>query len=205
MKRIFVGVAGGSGSGKTTLAQRLKEEFGEDAVIISHDYYYRDNRNIPIEERRLLNYDHPDSLETELMVEDLRRLRAGETVYCPVYSFDQHTRTDETVTVEPKKVVIVEGILIFVEPAVCDLLDIRAFIDADADVRILRRMRRDIKERGRSIDSVMDQYLSTVKPMHEKYVEPSKKNADVIIPNGAHNPVALQMLIDRIRAAVSED
>lgn len=204
MKRILVGIAGGSGSGKTTLANRLKEEFGDDAVIISHDFYYRDNRNIPLEERKLQNYDHPDSLETELMVEDLKKLRDGQTIQCPIYSFVEYTRTEETLTVRPAKVIIVEGVLIFENQDLCNLLDIRAFIDADADVRVLRRMKRDIKKRGRSMDSVINQYLGTVKPMHEKFVEPSKKNADVIIPNGAHNLVAQQMLVDRIRAAISE-
>lgn len=204
MKRILVGVAGGSGSGKTTLANRLRDEFGDDAIIMSHDFYYRSNRNMPFEERVLQNYDHPDSLETELMVEDLKKLKNGMPIDRPIYSFVEHTRMEETVRVEPRKVIIVEGILIFENQDLCELLDIRAFIDADSDVRILRRMIRDINEKGRSMDSVVNQYLSTVKPMHEKFVEPSKKNADVIIPNGAHNPVAQQMLIDRIRAALKE-
>lgn len=204
MKRILVGIAGGSGSGKTTLARRLKEEFGDDAIIISHDFYYRSNRNMPFEERILQNYDHPDSLETELMVEDLKKLRNGQTIERPIYSFVEHTRIEETQTVLPAKVIIVEGILIFENQDLCDLLDIRAFIDADSDVRVLRRVKRDIRKRGRSLESVMNQYLGTVKPMHETFVEPSKKNADVIIPNGAHNRVAQQMLIDRIRTALTE-
>ena len=171
--------------------------------MLSHDNYYRPYDELTIEERRKLNYDHPDAFDTELMLRDLKRLRAGEAIRCPVYDYTIHNRSDKTVLVKPSPVVIVEGILILQDPRLCELLDIKIFVDTDADVRILRRIVRDVRDRGRSLESVVDQYLTTVKPMHEMYVEPSKRNADIIIPEGGHNLVAMDMLIERIRAHVS--
>ena len=198
MDCMIIGVAGGTGSGKTSLTQEITRRFGADVTVLSHDNYYRAHDEMPYAQRCQLNYDHPDSIETSLLVEHLRQLRAGQTVQCPVYDFSQHNRSRETVTVTPSRVIMVEGILLFAEPALCDMMDIKIFVDTDADVRILRRIRRDVQQRGRSLDSVIDQYLSTVKPMHEQFVEPSKRRADIIIPEGAHNPVALEMILNRI-------
>lgn len=196
MNNLIIGIAGGSGSGKTTLACRLKALFGEDEVrLISHDSYYKRHDELPYEERCKLNYDHPDSFDTPLMVAHLRELRAGHPVQVPVYDYTIHNRSDKTVTVQPAPVIIVEGILIFDSPELCDLMDIKVFVDTDADVRILRRIVRDVKERGRTLDSVVNQYLTTVKPMHEQFVEPSKRKADLIVPEGGHNLVALELLI----------
>ena len=205
MKRNYiVGIAGGSGSGKTTLAHRIKEEFGDDAIILCHDSYYHPNRNLTFEERKALNYDHPDSLDTDMMIEQLKELRDGKTVEVPLYSFVEYTRMEETQTLHPAKVIIVEGILLFQNEELSRTMDLRIYVDVDADIRFIRRLVRDVEERGRSIDSVVTQYLATVKPMHEQFVEPSKKNADVIIPSGAHNPVAVQLIIDRVRSAIAE-
>lgn len=205
MKRNYVvGIAGGSGSGKTTLAQRIKDEFQDDAIILCHDSYYYPNRNLTYEQRRALNYDHSDSLETSMMIEQLKELRDGRPVEVPLYSFVEYTRLEQTQTVYPAKVIIVEGILLFENEELRDTMDLRIFVDVDADIRFIRRLVRDVEERGRSIDSVVTQYLATVKPMHEQFVEPSKKNADVIIPSGAHNPVAVQLIIDRVRSAIKE-
>ncbi len=201
---LVLGLAGGTGCGKTTLATKLKERCGDDAVILSHDFYYKPNRHLTFEERKALNFDHPDSLDTDLMIDQLHKLRNNEAIERPVYSFSEHTRLSETVKVEPAKVIILEGILIFHNRKLCEMMDIRVFIDADSDVRILRRLTRDVNDRGRTIESVINQYLGTVKPMHERYVESSKKNADIIVPHGAHNPVAFQMIADRIQAAISE-
>lgn len=198
MDCMMIGVAGGTGSGKTSLTQAITQRFGADVTVLNHDNYYRAHDDMPYEQRCLLNYDHPDSIETSLLVEHLRQLRAGRTIQCPVYDFSQHNRSRETITVTPSRVIVVEGILIFAEPALCDLMDIKIFVDTDADVRILRRIRRDVQERGRSLDSVINQYLATVKPMHEQFVEPSKRRADIIIPEGARNPVALEMILNRI-------
>ena len=199
-KAVIIGIAGGSGSGKTTLAQKLKEIFGDDVVIMSHDFYYRDNSHLPFAERARLNYDHPDAFETDLMVEDLTRLQNGQTIYHPVYSFVEHTRTGETVEVTPARVILLEGILLFENPQLRSLMDIKVFVDTDADVRLARRLVRDVAERGRDLNSVVTQYLTTVKPMHEQFVEPSKKYADIIIPEGGHNIVALSMLVEKIRS-----
>ncbi|WP_315079343.1 uridine kinase [uncultured Clostridium sp.] len=199
---MVIGIAGGTGSGKTTLSLNIKEEFGDDVVILSHDYYYRSNDNISLEERKKLNYDHPNSFETDLLIEHLKMLRNGETINHPVYSFVEHTRTNETVMIKPSKVIIVEGILIFENQELCDLMDIKVFVDTDADVRIIRRLLRDVQERGRDLDSVINQYLTTVKPMHEEFVDPSKKRADIIIPEGGCNTVALSMLLERIRSFI---
>lgn len=196
---MVIGIAGGTGSGKTTITNQIKERLGSEVTVVTHDNYYRAHHEMTYEERTLLNYDHPDAYETELLVEHLAALKRGEAVEVPVYDFSIYDRTDKTATVEPSRVIIVEGIVIFAHPALRDLLDVKVYVDCDADVRILRRLMRDVKERGRSLDSVVNQYLSTVKPMHEAFVEPSKRYADVIIPTGGQNLVALDMLVDRIR------
>lgn len=198
MKPLIIGIAGGTGSGKTTLVNRLKEQFGEDISVLAHDSYYAAHHDLTLEERRALNYDHPASFDTDRMIQDLEDLRAGKAVQCPVYDYAIHDRTEETVTITPNKVILVEGILIFDNKALRDLLDIKIFVDTDADVRILRRMLRDVKERGRELDSVVEQYLTTVKPMHEQFVEPSKRYADIIVPEGGQNMVALMMIMQRI-------
>lgn len=200
---MTIGIAGGTGSGKTTITRRLLAKFSNNVSVIYHDNYYKAHNDLNYEQRALLNYDCPDAFDTELMLSDLRKLRAGQAVRCPVYDYTIHNRSDKTVLVKPSPVVIVEGILILQDPRLCELLDIKIFVDTDADVRILRRIVRDVRDRGRSLESVVDQYLTTVKPMHEMYVEPSKRNADIIIPEGGHNLVAMDMLIERIRAHVS--
>ena len=197
---MVIGIAGGTGSGKSTITRRLKECFGEDVAILYHDNYYKAHHDMPFEEREKLNYDHPDSLDTHLLVKAIMELRCGHAVDCPVYDFSIHDRSDEIIHVEPARVILVEGILILQDPALRKQLDIKIYVDTDADVRILRRVERDMKERGRSLDGIVSQYLATVKPMHELYVEPSKKYADVIIPVGGYNQVALDMVIERVRA-----
>ncbi|MBR0597135.1 uridine kinase [Sinanaerobacter chloroacetimidivorans] len=199
-KAIIIGIAGGTGSGKTTMINRIKKEFNNEITILSHDFYYKENSHLPFEEREKLNYDHPNSFDTDLMVEHIKQLRNGDPVERPVYDFVIHNRKKETVTVQPARVIIVEGILIFENKDLMDLFDIKVFIDTDPDVRIIRRILRDVRERGRSLDSVINQYMTTVKLMHEQFVEPSKKNADIIIPEGGYNIVALQMLNDRIKS-----
>lgn len=196
---MIIGIAGGSGSGKTTLAQKIKDVFEDKVSILCHDYYYKSNDNISMEERKKLNYDHPDSFDTNLLIEQLKHLKEGEDIYHPVYSFVEHTRLKDTVEVRPTKVIIVEGILIFENKELCDLMDIKVFVDTDGDLRMIRRLLRDVQERGRDLDSVVNQYLSTVKPMHEEFVEPSKRRADIIIPEGGANDVALGMLLEKIR------
>ena len=203
MDTMIIGIAGGTGSGKTTLTEKLKAEFGEDVSVLYHDNYYKSHSEMPYEERTKLNYDHPDAFETELLIRDIQALRRGETVRCPVYDYTIHDRSGETVEVHPTKVIIVEGILIFENQALRDLMDIKIFVDTDADVRILRRIMRDVKKRGRSLDSVVKQYLTTVKPMHEQFVEPSKRYADIVVLEGGHNLVALDMIIRRIRSHVA--
>lgn len=197
---IVIGIAGGTGCGKSTMINKIKEEFSEKITIISHDFYYKQHNDISFEDRKLLNYDHPNAFDTELMIEHIKRLAQGECIERPVYDFTIHNRIDETVTVKPAKVIIVEGILIFESKELRDLFDIKVFIDTDADVRIIRRIIRDVNERGRTLDSVVSQYLTTVKPMHEQFVEPSKKFADIIVPEGGYNVVALEMLTERIHA-----
>ena len=196
---IVIGIAGGTGSGKTTITRKIMEHFGDDVTVIYHDDYYKARHDLTYEERVKLNYDHPAAFDTELMIRDLCALRSGVAIDCPVYDYTIYDRTEETKTVKPSRVILVEGILIFHEKALRDLMDIKLFVDADADVRILRRILRDVKERGRSLDSVITQYLGTVKPMHEAFVEPSKKCADVIIPEGGRNKVALDMVLNRVR------
>ena len=196
MNTIIIGIAGGTGSGKTTLTERLRDHFGQNEVsVINHDSYYKRHDELPHDERCKLNYDHPDSFDTELMVQHLQALRRGEAVEVPVYNYAIHNRSDQTITVRPAPVIIVEGILIFASPELCELMDLKVFVDTDADVRILRRIVRDVKARGRTLDSVVTQYLTTVKPMHEQFVEPSKRKADLVVPEGGRNEVALDMLI----------
>ena len=197
---IVIGIAGGTCSGKSTLSQKIKEEFGATITILSHDFYYKAHNEIPFEERKKLNYDHPDSFDTDLMIGHIKKLINGESIERPVYDFTIHNRIDETVTVHPSKVIVVEGILIFENKELRDMCDIKVFIDTDADVRIIRRIVRDVHERGRTLESVVTQYLTTVKLMHEQFVEPTKKYVDVIIPEGGYNQVALEMLNERIHA-----
>ncbi|MCR5844888.1 MAG: uridine kinase [Oscillospiraceae bacterium] len=199
-KVMVIGIAGGTGSGKTTITRKLMQRFGNDVSVIYHDNYYKAHHNMPYEERAKLNYDQPDAFDTDQLIEAVRALKKGRSVICPVYDYSIHDRSEKTITVKPAKVVIVEGILIFENKELCELMDIKVFVDADADVRILRRIVRDVRDRGRSLESVVNQYLSTVKPMHEKYVEPSKRNADIIVPEGGHNKVALELLMERVRA-----
>ena len=200
---ITIGIAGGTGTGKTTITRRLLQRFPDSVSVVYHDNYYKAHDDMSYEERSKLNYDCPDAFDTELLLRDLAALRRGEEIRCPVYDYTVHNRSDKTVLVKPAPVVIVEGILIFEDRRICDLLDIKIFVDTDADVRILRRIVRDVRDRGRSLESVVDQYLTTVKPMHEMYVEPSKRNADIIVPEGGHNLVAMDMLIERINAHVN--
>ena len=197
---LVIGIAGGTGSGKTTITRKLMQRFGPDVSVIYHDNYYKAHHDMSYEERSKLNYDHPNAFDTDLLVQALRDLKAGKTVTCPVYDFTVHDRSDRTITVKPAKVIVVEGILIFQNRDLCRMMDIKIYVDTDADVRILRRIVRDVRKRGRTLESVVNQYLSTVKPMHEQYVEPSKKNADIIIPEGGHNKVALDMVIKRVSA-----
>ena len=204
MKVLTIGIAGGTGSGKTTITKSLARQFGSQVSVIYHDNYYKQHDEMTYEERCKLNYDHPDSFDTDLFIEHLKALKSGRAVDCPVYDYTVHNRSDKTVRIEPAKVVIAEGILIFADKRVCDELDIKLFVDTDADVRILRRIVRDVRDRGRSLESVVSQYLTTVKPMHEMFVEPSKANADVIIPEGGRNTVALTMISERIRAFLNE-
>ena len=202
MNTLFIGIAGGTGSGKTTLTEHLKQHFGDDISVVHHDSYYR-YQDRPFEERCKQNYDHPDAFETDLMVAQLRELKAGTPIHCPVYSYVEHQRTNETQLVLPSKVVIVEGILIFQDPALREMLDIKIFVETDADVRILRRALRDVRDRGRTLESVITQYLTTVKPMHEQFVEPSRKYADIIVLEGGHNLVALDMIMQRIAGHIA--
>ena len=203
METMIIGIAGGTGSGKTTLTHRLQKIFGNDVSVVYHDNYYKRLDELTYEERCKVNYDHPDSFETDLMVEDLKRLVAGKIIHCPVYDYTIHNRSNEFVEVRPTKVVIVEGILIFEHKALRDLMDIKIFVDTDADVRILRRILRDVKERERSLESVIAQYLTTVKPMHEQFVQPSRQHADIVVLEGGHNLVALDMIVERIRSHIS--
>ena len=194
----IIAIAGGSGSGKSTFASRLLNQFPESVSLVSCDNYYKAQDHLPLEERRLLNYDAPESLEFDLMAKHLRALKEGEAVDCPVYDYALHTRSNKVERIEPRPVIIVDGILILSDPALRELFDLMIYVEADADERILRRARRDMETRGRQIDDIMHQYLSTVKPMHETYVEPSKKHADIIL-NGGLNPVALELVACKIQ------
>ena len=206
MKVTVIGVAGGTGSGKSTLVKRLQEAFScEDVATLCHDFYYKAHPELSYEERTKLNYDHPDAFDTDMLVEHIRTLKNGEVIERPVYSFVEHNRTDERVVVKPSKVIIIDGILIFENKELRDQMDIKVFVDTDADLRLARRILRDVRERGRSMESVINQYTTTVKPMHEQFVEPSKKYADVIIPEGGFNSVAVQMLIQNIRSLISNE
>ncbi|HOB20052.1 MAG TPA: uridine kinase [Candidatus Atribacteria bacterium] len=199
---VVIGISGGTGSGKTTLANRLKEYFCDDITLICQDYYYKSFDELSFEERRKLNFDHPDAFDNELLVEQVKLLKAFKPVDRPVYSFTEYKRLERTVREEARHVIIVEGLMIFTIPALVDLMDIKIFVDTDADIRLIRRLKRDIQERGRSIDSVIDQYLGTVKPMHEAFVEPSKRKADIIIPEGGLNEVAYEMIANKIRSII---
>lgn len=198
MASVIIGIAGGTGSGKTTLTRQLKKQFSEKVSIVYHDNYYKRNDSLTLEQRKKINYDSPDAFDTDIMVEDLKALKSGKAVNCPVYDYSVHNRTDKTLPVEPADVIIVEGILVFQSKALRDLMDIKIFVDTDADERLIRRILRDCGERGRSIDSVCAQYRETVKPMHEKYVEPSKKFADIIVVGGGNNLVALDMISTKV-------
>jgi uridine kinase len=204
MKQAFViGIAGGTGSGKTTLAKRLKEDFENDVVLLCQDYYYKSFEQLTFEQRKTLNYDHPDAFDTSLLLEQLEQLKRFENIKRPVYSFIEHKRLEDCVMELAKRVVILEGILIFDNPELLKKMDIKVFVDTDADMRLARRLMRDIHDRGRDMDAVVNQYLHTVKPMHEAFVEPTKKKADVVIPEGGMNHVAFSMLVDKISSILS--
>jgi uridine kinase len=198
MKVMVIGLAGGTGSGKTTLAKNIAKHFGNDISMLRHDDYYKRHDDIPLSERAKLNYDHPDAFDKELLHAHVEMLKNGKAVDSPIYDYTTHNRSDKTRHVPATPVVVIEGILVFEDAELCNLMDMKIFVDTDADVRILRRLLRDVKERGRTLDSVIGQYLSTVKPMHEAFVEPSKRYADIIVPVGGENAVACQMIIDRI-------
>jgi uridine kinase len=198
---FVIGVAGGSGSGKTTVVRRIVDSLGpEQVTLLDHDRYYRARNDLRLEERAALNYDHPDALETDLMVEHVRALKAGKAVDVPQYDFTRHARLPETETFQPRRALIVEGILVFTDAALRELMDIKVFVDTDSDTRFIRRLQRDVAERGRTMESVIDQYQHTVKPMHLEFVEPSKRYADVIIPLGGHNTVAVDLLLTMLRS-----
>lgn len=198
---IIIGVAGGSGSGKTTVASAILDRVGRDRIAhLQHDSYYRDLSHLTVEERALVNFDHPNSLETDLLVKHLEELRTWHVINVPIYDFTAHRRIGRTMHVEPRHVILVDGILIFVEKALREMFDIKIFVDTDADIRFVRRLERDIAERGRTMRSVIDQYLGTVRPMHLEFVEPSKRYADIIIPEGGFNTVALDMLVARVES-----
>ncbi len=201
---VIIGIAGGSGSGKTTVVRRLMASLGDEHVsVLEHDRYYRDRSDLRLEERAALNYDHPDSLETDLLVEHVRRLQAGQAVHVPQYDFARHNRLETHDVVAPRTAIIVEGILIFADAPLRALMDVKVFVDADDDTRFIRRLQRDVSERGRTVQSVIDQYLGSVKPMHLEFVEPSKRYADIIVPQGGHNDVAIEMLLTLARGLVS--
>lgn len=198
-ENLVIGIAGGSGSGKTTLTNQIAKQFVEHVTIIKHDNYYKAHDDMDYDERSRLNYDHPNAFDTELMIKHLKALKRGETIECPVYDYTIHNRSKDTITIVPNRVIIVEGILIFENKELCELMDIRIFVDTDADLRIIRRIQRDVMERARSLESVINQYVQTVKPMHEQYVEPSKKNANVIVPEGGYNQAAMEMIRNHIK------
>lgn len=205
MDVLVIGIAGGTGSGKTTLMKNLIGQFGDRITVLSHDNYYRRHDELPYEERCKLNYDEPAALETELMVEHLAKLRDGESVDCPVYDFTVHNRSQEVLHLEPRSVIMVEGIMIFENKALRDLMDIKIFVDTDADIRLCRRIKRDVNKRGRSMESVLEQYQQTVKPMHDQYVEPSKKFADLVVLEGGKNLVALDMIMNRLQRHLEQN
>lgn len=198
METLVIGFCGGTGSGKTTLANRIYKKFEDEAILINMDCYYKNHPEMTYDERTRINYDHPNAFDTDLLIADLKALKEGKTIRHPTYDFTRHMRADEWAVVEPKRLIIVEGILLFENKELADMLDIKVYVDTDADVRILRRILRDVKERGRSLDSVVTQYLTTVKPMHERFIEPSKRIADIIVPEGGYNQVCYDMLIGSI-------
>lgn len=200
---MAIGIAGGTGSGKTTITRLLSERFGKDVSVIYYDNYYKAHDDLTYDERAKINYDCPDAFDTELFLEDVAKLKRGEDVLCPVYDYTVHNRSNQTLLINSAPVILLEGILLLSDERIRDLLDIKIFVDTDADVRILRRIMRDVKERKRSLESVVEQYLTTVKPMHEMYVEPSKRYANIIIPEGGHNMVAVNMLMERINAHIN--
>lgn len=204
MVDIIIGIAGASGSGKTTIANRIHEPLGDDAVLITHDSYYKDHDELSFEERSKMNYDHPDSLESELLVKHLLELKSGKTIEIPEYDYKEHRRSSNTRCVKPKSVVLVEGILIFTEQKLRELMDLKIYVDTDPDICLIRRINRDVKKRGRSLDSVLNQYLSTVKPMYHEFVEPSKRYADIIVPEGGYNDVANGIIINRAKTIIAE-
>lgn len=199
---IIIGIAGGTGSGKSTLAENIRKEFANNITMLSHDYYYKSNSNLSFDERKKLNFDHPDAFDTDLLIEHLTKLKNGEIIYRPNYSFVDYIREEQTFKVIPKKVILLDGILIFENKELRDMMDIKIFVDTDADICFIRRLVRDVRDRGRTIDSVIEQYKTTVKPMHEQFVEPSKKYADIIVPEGGYNHVALNMIIEKIRSII---
>jgi uridine kinase len=202
---IVIGIAGGSGSGKTTLSNWILERVGDDHIAyIPHDAYYKDLSHLSPQRRAKINFDHPDSLDTDLLIEHIQKLRHNQLINLPIYDFKNHTRTPETSDIEPKAVILVEGILIFAEPALRKILDVKIFVDTDSDLRFIRRLERDIKERGRTTDSVIHQYLATVRPMHLEFVEPSKRYADIIVPEGGLNAVAMEMVVARLESLLRE-
>ena len=205
MRPLIIGIAGGTGSGKTTLVENLKEQFGADISVLPHDNYYAAHHDMSLEERQTLNYDHPAAFDTDRMIQDLEDLKAGKTVQCPVYDYAIHDRTEETLTLAPNKVILVEGILILENKALRDQMDIKIFVDTDADIRLCRRIKRDVNKRGRSIESVLTQYQTTVKPMHDQYVEPSKKFADLVVLEGGKNLVALDMIMNRLQRHLEQN
>ena len=204
MVDIIIGIAGASGSGKTTIANRIHEPIGDDAVLITHDSYYKNHDDLTFEERCKINYDHPDSLESDLLVKHLMQLKAGKSIDIPEYDYSQHRRKEKTIHVEPKSVLLVEGILIFTEPKLRELFDLKIYVDTDPDICLIRRINRDVNKRQRSLDSVISQYLKTVKPMYHEFVEPSKRYADIIVPEGGYNDVANGIIINRAKTIIME-
>ena len=198
---LIIGIAGGSGSGKTTLTNQIASQFQEHVTVLN---YYKAHDDMTYEERTSLNYDHPNAFDTELMIEHLKELKAGHPIQCPIYDYKVHNRSKDTITIVPSKVVIVEGILIFENKELCKMMDVRVFVDTDPDVRLIRRIQRDVMERARSLESVINQYINTVKPMHEQFVEPSKKNANIIIPEGGYNKIAMEMLQNHINSHLKQ-
>ncbi len=204
MEPVVIGVAGGTGSGKTTVASQILKRAGTRQIsLIQHDAYYKDLSNLPVAQRALHNFDHPDALDNELLIAHLKALKAGRPIEMPIYDFRTHTRTRQTQTVQPHRVILLEGILIFADAALRRLMDVKIFVDTDADIRFIRRLQRDIAERGRTMESVIHQYLATVRPMHQRFVEPSKRYADIIIPEGGFNEVAIDMIAARIKALLT--
>ena len=206
MEHLVIGICGGTGSGKTTLAQKIYNALKEDALLISMDSYYKNNAHLPFEERIKTNYDHPNAFDVDLLISHIKDLKSNKTIEQPTYNFSTHLRGDEWIKVESKKIIIIEGIMLFAVPEIVELLDYKIFVDTDADVRILRRMLRDVKERGRSLDSVAEQYLSTVKPMHEAFIEPFKKSySDIIVPEGGYNKNAFDMIVSTIVRKIANE